>query len=56
MQEDLRLIIDLVLVLSVAAGGGLFAALLRQPVILGYLIGGMVVGPAGLGLIKNSYK
>ncbi len=53
MQEDLRLIIDLVLVLSVAAGGGLFAALLRQPVILGYLIGGMVVGPAGLGLIKE---
>ena len=53
MQEDLRLIIDLVLVLAVAAGGGLFAALLRQPVILGYLIGGMVVGPAGLGLIKE---
>ncbi len=53
MQEDLRLIIDLVLVLSVAASGGLFAALLRQPVILGYLIGGMVVGPAGLGLIKE---
>ncbi len=29
------------------------AALLRQPVLLGYLIGGMVVGPAGLGLIKE---
>jgi monovalent cation:H+ antiporter-2, CPA2 family len=53
VQEDFRLIVDLVLVLAVAAGGGLLAALLRQPVLLGYLIGGMVVGPAGLGLIKE---
>lgn len=53
MQEDFRLIVDLVLVLAVAAGGGLLAALLRQPVLLGYLLGGMVVGPAGLGLIKE---
>ncbi|QLE54865.1 cation:proton antiporter [Nostoc sp. TCL26-01] len=53
MQEDFRLIVDLVLVLGVAACGGLFAALLKQPVLLGYLIGGMVVGPAGLGLIKE---
>ncbi len=53
MQEDFRLIVDLVSVLAVAACGGLFAALLRQPVLLGYLIGGMIVGPAGLGLIKE---
>lgn len=53
MQEDFRLIVDLVLVLAVAACGGLLAALLRQPVLLGYLIGGMIVGPAGLGLIKE---
>lgn len=53
MQEDLRLIVDLVLVLAAAAGGGLLAALLRQPILLGYLLGGMVVGPAGLGLIKE---
>ncbi|MBG1265082.1 cation:proton antiporter domain-containing protein [Nostoc sp. WHI] len=53
MQEDFRLIVDLVLVLGVAACGGLLAALLRQPVLLGYLIGGMVIGPAGLGLIKE---
>lgn len=53
MQEDFRLIVDLVLVLAVAAGGGLLAALCRQPVLLGYLIGGMSVGPAGLGLIKE---
>ncbi len=53
MQEDFRLIVDLVLVLGVAACGGLFAALLQQPVLLGYLIGGIVVGPTGLGLIKE---
>lgn len=33
--------------------GGLLAALLRQPILLGYLIAGMVVGPTGLGLIKE---
>ncbi|WP_333368181.1 cation:proton antiporter domain-containing protein [Microcoleus sp. AT3-D2] len=54
MQEDFRLmIVDLVLVLAAAAAGELFASLLRQPVILGYLLGGIVVGPAGLGLIKE---
>lgn len=53
MQEDFRLILDLVTVLAAAAAGGLLAALLRQPVLLGYLIAGMVVGPAGLGLIKE---
>lgn len=53
MQEDFRLIVDLVMVLAAAAGGGLVAALLRQPVLLGYLVGGVVVGPAGLGLIKE---
>jgi len=53
VQEDFRLIVDLVSVLAVAAAGGLFASLLRLPVLLGYLVGGMIVGPAGLGLIKE---
>ncbi|WP_449420215.1 cation:proton antiporter domain-containing protein [Phormidium nigroviride] len=53
MQEDFRLIVDLVLVLAAAAAGGLFASLLRQPPLLGYLLGGIVVGPTGLGLIKE---
>ncbi len=53
MQEDFRLIVDLVAVFAAAAGGGLLAALLKQPVLLGYLIGGMVVGPSGLRLIKE---
>ncbi|MEI6442756.1 MAG: cation:proton antiporter [Nostocales cyanobacterium ELA583] len=53
MQEDFRLIVDLVLVFAVAACGGLLAALLKQPVLLGYLIGGMIIGPSGLRLIKE---
>jgi CPA2 family monovalent cation:H+ antiporter-2 len=53
VQEDFRLILDLVTVLGVAAAGGLLAALFRQPVLLGYLIGGVIVGPSGLGLIKE---
>lgn len=53
MPEDFRLIIDLVTVLAVAAAGGLLASVLRQPPLLGYLLGGMIVGPASLGWIKE---
>jgi CPA2 family monovalent cation:H+ antiporter-2 len=53
VQEDFRLIVDIVIVLAAAAGGGLLAALLRQPALLGYLLGGAIVGPAGLGLVKE---
>jgi len=53
VQEDFRLIVDLVTVLAAAAAGGLLASLLRQPALLGYLLGGMIVGPAGLALIKE---
>ncbi len=53
MPEDFRLIVDLVLVLAAATVGGLLASLLRQPALLGYLIGGIIVGPAGLGVIKE---
>jgi CPA2 family monovalent cation:H+ antiporter-2 len=53
MQEDFRLIVDLVTVLTAASLGGLLAAVLRFPVILGYICGGILVGPTGLGLIKE---
>jgi monovalent cation:H+ antiporter-2, CPA2 family len=53
VQEDVRLIVDLVTVLGAAAVGGLLAALLRQPILLGYLIAGIAIGPTGLGLIKE---
>ena len=53
MQEDFRLIVDLVSVLVAAAAGGIIAGLAKQPALLGYIVGGMIVGPTGLGLIKE---
>jgi len=51
MATELTLIVEMVTVLGAAALGGYVANRLRQPVLLGYLLGGMVVGPAGLGLV-----
>ncbi len=53
MQEDFRLIVDLVTVLAAATLGGLVATGLRLPAILGYIVGGVVVGPGGLALIRE---
>ncbi|ELS00002.1 cation:proton antiporter [Gloeocapsa sp. PCC 73106] len=44
---------DLISLFVAAAVGGILAALLRQPLILGYLIAGIIVGPFGLGFIKE---
>jgi monovalent cation:H+ antiporter-2, CPA2 family len=51
--EDFRLIVDLVSILAAAATGGIIAGLAKQPALLGYIVGGAIVGPAGLGLIKE---
>ncbi|MEN9248281.1 MAG: cation:proton antiporter, partial [Gloeomargarita sp. GMQP_bins_69] len=53
MQADGRLIVDLVLVLAAALAGGTLAALLKQPPLLGYILAGVLVGPAGLGGIRE---
>jgi CPA2 family monovalent cation:H+ antiporter-2 len=53
VQEDFRLIVDLVTVLAAATLGGLLATGLRLPAILGYIVGGVVVGPGGLALIRE---
>ncbi|KAK3247646.1 hypothetical protein CYMTET_42862 [Cymbomonas tetramitiformis] len=53
LKEDFALISDLVQVIVAAALGGLLFGLLRQPVILGYLVAGSIVGPGGLGLIDE---
>ncbi|MGB6013859.1 MAG: cation:proton antiporter [Nodosilinea sp.] len=51
MTGELTLIVEMVTVLGAATGGGYLASRLGQPVLLGYLLGGMLVGPAGLKLI-----
>jgi hypothetical protein len=48
---DTRLIVDLGIVIVASAIGGCCAALLRQPVLIGYLLSGSVIGPGGLRLI-----
>lgn len=53
MLEDFRLIVDLVSILAAAAIGGVAAGLARLPPLLGYIVGGIIVGPTGLGLIKE---
>eukprot|EP00240_Pyramimonas_obovata_P006809 CAMPEP_0118959656 /NCGR_PEP_ID=MMETSP1169-20130426/63245_1 /TAXON_ID=36882 /ORGANISM="Pyramimonas obovata, Strain CCMP722" /LENGTH=149 /DNA_ID=CAMNT_0006907795 /DNA_START=652 /DNA_END=1098 /DNA_ORIENTATION=- len=53
LREDFVLISDLVKVIVAAAIGGLLAGLLKQPVMLGYLVAGSLVGPGGLGLIDE---
>ncbi len=50
---ELSLILDMVSILGAAAVGGYLAHRLRQPVLLGYLLGGIVVGPAGLGWVSQ---
>jgi len=47
------LLVDLVIVLAAALAGGLLARVLRLPLVLGYLVGGIVVGPYALGLVGD---
>ncbi len=50
-QSDL--VIGFTILLGAALVGGMIAHRLRQPVILGYLIVGMLVGPHALGLVDD---
>jgi monovalent cation:H+ antiporter-2, CPA2 family len=47
-------IVDLVLAVASALLGGIVALRLRQPALVGYLLGGVVFGPHGLGLIHSA--
>jgi monovalent cation:H+ antiporter-2, CPA2 family len=46
-------IIGITILLAAALVGGVIALRLKQPVILGYLIVGVITGPHALGLFKN---
>jgi len=52
-MEELGLGLDLLIVLVAAIAGGMLARRLRLPLILGYLVGGIVIGPFGLGLVGD---
>ncbi|GAB2265326.1 K(+) efflux antiporter 5 [Dionaea muscipula] len=53
LQVDFRLISDLVVLIVSAAVGGLVFSCLGQPVIVGYLLAGSMVGPGGLNRISE---
>jgi CPA2 family monovalent cation:H+ antiporter-2 len=52
-MEELGLGLDLIIVLAVAIAGGMLAHRLKLPIILGYLVGGIIVGPYGFGLVHD---
>ncbi|WP_413173642.1 cation:proton antiporter [Anabaena azotica] len=54
MAHEYSLILDLTIVLVATALGGFLANRLRQPVILGYLVSGFVVGPFGFKLLSHA--
>ncbi|MEM8715432.1 MAG: cation:proton antiporter [Cyanobacteria bacterium P01_G01_bin.4] len=51
MASDLTLIVEMATVIGAATAGGYVASRLKQPVLLGYLLGGMLVGPKVLRLV-----
>ncbi len=52
-MEELGFGLDLLIVLAAAIVGGILARWLRLPIILGYLVGGIAIGPFGLGLVDD---
>ncbi|KAM1368452.1 hypothetical protein PS1_001781 [Malus domestica] len=53
LQVDLRLISDLVVIIVSAAIGGILFSCLGQPVIVGYLLAGSLIGPGGLTFVSE---
>ncbi len=52
-MEELGFGLDLLIVLAAAIVGGILTRWLRLPIILGYLVGGIAIGPFGLGLVGD---
>ncbi len=53
-MEGLNIGLDLLVVLVIAIAGGMLARWLRLPIILGYLVGGIAIGPYGFGLVHET--
>ncbi|MGC9504149.1 cation:proton antiporter [Baaleninema sp.] len=56
MASEHNFILELTTVLGASAFGGYVANRLRQPVLLGYLASGLVVGPFGLQLVRDTVQ
>ena len=55
-MEDISLIIDLVMALGIALAGGLIARRLGMPVLVGYILAGIVIGPQTPGLVADGQR
>src|SRR5919202_3208822 len=53
MEHELHLIANVAIAVTVALVGGLCAHALRQPVIVGYLLAGIVIGPFTPGFVGD---
>jgi len=53
MMPELGIGLDLIIVLAAAIIGGVLAHRLRLPIILGYLVAGIAVGPYGFGVVRD---
>ncbi len=52
-MNELGLLTSMALVLGIALIGGMAVRLIRLPVIIGYLLSGIIIGPYGLGLVQD---
>jgi len=52
-MDQSHLLTDIAILLAAALLGGMIAHRLRQPLVLGYLVVGMVVGPHALGVVED---
>ena len=53
MNPELHLLVNVAVAVCVALLGGMLAFALRQPVIVGYLVAGVVIGPFTPGFIGD---
>ena len=53
LSDQLRFILDLGVAVAVALIGGAIAVRLRQPAVLGYLLAGILIGPATPGFVGD---
>jgi len=51
---DQTFLIEFGIILVVAAGLGIILRILRQPLLLAYLLAGVLIGPFALGLVQNA--
>jgi len=54
--DAFRLLQDLAIALAAALGFGLICRRLKQPPLLGYLVGGLLVGPSGIKLVSDAHS